>query len=89
MFTEGELSCEDQSPPGRPATDLAAAGEHFIAMFPFSSAKRIASHFRVTYPTAKEMMHRNLGMRRFKRKSQPHLLTEAPDEVTSNSPEPG
>jgi hypothetical protein len=56
--------------------DFGPAFQQFIVKFPFTSAKRIVTHFLVTSLTIKEIMHQDLRMRRFKRKWLPNLLTE-------------
>jgi hypothetical protein len=44
---------------------------------PFASARVIAQHFLATGPTIKDILQRELGMRKFSRRWVPHFLSPA------------
>jgi hypothetical protein len=45
--------------------------------YPFGSARVIAQHFLTTVPTIKDMLQRELGMKKFSRRWVPHFLSPA------------
>jgi hypothetical protein len=45
--------------------------------YPFASARGIAQHFLTTVPTIRDMLQRELGMRKFSRRWISHFLTLA------------
>jgi hypothetical protein len=47
--------------------------EHFLEKFPFASARRIAMHFNVSHSKVKNILSRELGLRKFSRRWVPHL----------------
>jgi hypothetical protein len=47
-----------------------------LEKYPFSSSRVIAQHFLVTIPTVKEILQRELRMRKFSRSWVPYLLSE-------------
>jgi hypothetical protein len=56
---------------------LAALLEAFLQKYPFASAGMITKHFLVNPHTVKEILQRELGMRKFSRRWVPHSLTSA------------
>jgi hypothetical protein len=42
--------------------------EDFLEKFPFASARRIAMHFNVSHSTVKDVLSRELGLRKFSRR---------------------
>jgi hypothetical protein len=47
----------------------------FLDRYPFSSAKAISKHFRISPSTVKQILRRELGLKKFSRRSVPHLLS--------------
>jgi hypothetical protein len=45
--------------------------------YPFASARVIAHHFLTTVPTIRDILERELGMRKFSRRWVPHFLSPA------------
>jgi hypothetical protein len=45
--------------------------------YPFASARLIAQHFLTTVPTIRDILQRELGMRKFSRRWVPHFLSPA------------
>jgi hypothetical protein len=45
--------------------------------YPFASARVITQHFLATVPTIKDILQRELGMRKFSRHLVPHFLSPA------------
>jgi hypothetical protein len=76
-FKNGDLSCKGHSRPERPVLTLGSQFEAFLLKSPFTSARVIAKHFCTTAPTIKDILHRELGMRKFSRSWVPHFLSEA------------
>jgi histone-lysine N-methyltransferase SETMAR len=68
-----------QRPPtGRSTTlDFGAQLEAFLQKYPFASASMIAKHFLVNPHMVKEIIQRELRMRKFSRRWVPHSLTPA------------
>jgi hypothetical protein len=48
----------------------------FLERYPFSSARAIWRHFRSSPPTVKEILGRELGLKKFSRRWVPHVLSE-------------
>jgi histone-lysine N-methyltransferase SETMAR len=80
-FKNGDFSCDDDSRPGRPLATLGPALQKFLDRYPFASAKVISRHFRLSPPTVKEILMRELGLRKFSRRWVPHLLSDAQKEA--------
>jgi transposase len=68
QFKNGDSSCDDDSRPGRPVTILGPVRQKFLDRYPFSSAKVISRHFRLSLPTVKEILRRELGLKKFSRR---------------------
>jgi hypothetical protein len=45
--------------------------------YPFASVRVIAQHFLTTVPAIKEILQRELGMKKFSRRWVPHFLSPA------------
>jgi hypothetical protein len=45
--------------------------------YPFATARVIAQHFLTTIPTIKDILQRELEMRKFSRRWMPHFLSPA------------
>jgi hypothetical protein len=76
-FKNGDLSCKDHSRPGRPVLTLGSRLETSLLKYPFASARVIAQHFCTTAPTIKDILHRELGIRKFSRHWVPYFFSEA------------
>jgi transposase len=76
-FSNGDLSCKDSLRSGRPLLTLGPRLEAFMQKEPFVSAKVIAQHFLTTVPTIKDILQRELGMRKYSRSWVPHFLSPA------------
>jgi transposase len=75
-FREGDRYCEDRNRAGRPFTLLGDVLSKFFSKYPFGSAQNIASDFDVNASTAKNLLARELGLRKFTRRRAPHFLSE-------------
>ena len=75
-FKNGDSSCDDDSRPGRPVTILGPVLQKFLDRYPFSSAKVISRHFRISPSTVKEILRRQLGLKTFSGRWVPHLLSD-------------
>jgi hypothetical protein len=51
--------------------------EAFMQKYPFASARVIAQHFPTTVPRIKDILQRELGMRKFSRRWVSHFLSPA------------
>jgi hypothetical protein len=71
----GVLSYKDSPRSGRPLLTLGPQLEAFIQKDIFASARVIAQHFLTTVPTIKDILQRELGMRKFLRRWVPHFLS--------------
>jgi transposase len=75
-FNTGDLSGDDDSRPGRPISILGPVGQKFLDRYPFSSARVISRHFRISPSTVKEILRRELGLQKFSRRWVPRLLSD-------------
>jgi hypothetical protein len=74
----GDLSCKNLPRAGRQPLTLAPQLEAFLLQkYPFASARVIAQHFLTTVRTVKDILQRELGMKRISRRSVPHLMNDA------------
>jgi hypothetical protein len=71
-FTTGDFSCQDFP------LALGSQFEAFLRQYTFASSRMITRHFLASVPTVKAILRRELGMRKFSRRSVPHLLSETP-----------
>jgi hypothetical protein len=76
-FRNGDLSCINSAPSGQPLLTLGPQSEAFMQKYPFASARVIAQHFLKTVPTIKNILPRELGMRKFSRHWVLHFLSPA------------
>jgi transposase len=76
-FRDGDLSCKDSPRSGGPLLTLGPQLEAFMQKYPFSSARGITQHFLTTVPRIKDILQRELGMRKFSRRWMPHFLSPA------------
>jgi hypothetical protein len=76
-FRNGDLSCKDSPRSGRPFLTLGPQLEAFMQKYPFASARVIAQHFLTTVPMIKDILQRELGLRKFSRRSVPYFLSPA------------
>jgi hypothetical protein len=67
----------NQAKPGRPLHVLGEPLAEFLEQFPFASAGSIAEHFGLSKPTIREIIERELGLRRFSRRWVPHSLSDS------------
>jgi transposase len=63
-FKSGDLSCGDEERPGRPLISLGSALQRFRKQFSFASSRVMAGHFSVDPATAKNILDRELGLRK-------------------------
>jgi hypothetical protein len=56
--------------------------EVFLQKYPFPSANAIAKYFLVTIPTVREILQKELGMKKFSRRWVPHSLSSVPKVAT-------
>jgi hypothetical protein len=75
-FKTGDLSCQDLPRAGHLLLTIGPQLKAFLEKYPFSSSRVIAQHFLVTIPTMKEILERELGVRKLSRPWVPHLLSE-------------
>jgi transposase len=64
-FKSSDLSCLDENRRGRPLTILGPVLKKFLDKYPFASAKVLSRHFDISPPTVKEILHRELGLKRY------------------------
>jgi hypothetical protein len=76
----GDFSCENESRPGRCMSILGPVLQKFLERYPFSGAKVIARHFRISPSTVKEILRRELALQKFSRRWVLHLLCQ--DQTT-------
>jgi transposase len=76
-FKSGDLSCHDEPRAGRPLTILGPVLKTFLDKHPFASARAMSRHFNISSPTVKEILHRELGLKKYTRTWVPHELSEA------------
>jgi hypothetical protein len=67
-FRTGDLSGTDIPRVEQPPLTLGPQVEAFLQKDPFASARIIAKHFLTTASTVKEILLRELGMRKFSRR---------------------
>jgi transposase len=75
-FKNGDLFCDDDSRPGWPTSMLGSVLQQFLDRYPFSSAKVLSRHFRISLSTVKEILTRGVGLQKFSRRWVPHLLSD-------------
>jgi transposase len=75
-FNSGDLSCADLPRRGRPLTSLGSVIEKFLEKHPFASSKVVSRHIDVSASTVKEIMTRELGLKKYTRRWVPHELSE-------------
>jgi hypothetical protein len=68
MFKKGDSSWNDDPRPRRPLEILGPILQKFLDRYPFSSTKVISRHFPLSSPTVKEILIRELGLKKFIRK---------------------
>jgi hypothetical protein len=76
-FRNGDLSCKKSPRSGRHLLTLGLQLEAFKQKCPFARARVIAQHFLTTVPTNKDILQRELGMRKFSWRWMPHFLSPA------------
>jgi transposase len=75
-FKNGDFSDDGDPRPGRPIPVLGLALQKFLDRCPFSGAKVISGHFRISPPTVKETLRRELGLKKVRRSWVPHFLSD-------------
>jgi transposase len=73
-FKNGDLSSDDNWSPGRPISILGPVRAKFLDRYPFPSARIISRHFRISLSTVKEILRRELGLKKFSRIWVSHFL---------------
>jgi hypothetical protein len=76
-FRNDDLSCKDSPRSERPLLTLGPQLEAFMHKYPFASARVIAQHFLTTVPMIKDILQRELGMRKLSRSWVPYFLSPA------------
>jgi hypothetical protein len=64
-FRNGDLSFKDSPRSGRHSLTLGLQLKAFMHKYPFASARVIAQHFLTMVPMIKDILQRELGMRKF------------------------
>jgi hypothetical protein len=67
-FESGDISCEDISRGGRPLADLEELFCMFLQDYLFVSARMLSRHFGVWVTTVKDILARDLGLKKFTRR---------------------
>jgi hypothetical protein len=66
-FESDETSCKDISRAGTALTDLAESFRMFLQDYPFARARMVSRHFRVCATTVKELLARDLALKKLSR----------------------
>jgi hypothetical protein len=66
-FKQANFSLDEESRPGRPLSDIDAAVSQFLKKEPFLSAHTFAKRLAIRPYTIKEILTRDLGMRKLMR----------------------
>jgi hypothetical protein len=77
-FSTGDLSPDDDPRSRPPIEILGQPLQKFLRRCPFSSRKGISTQFRISPPTVKEILGRELGLKKFSRRLVLHLLSDDP-----------
>jgi transposase len=83
-FKSGDLSCPDENRPARPLTILGPVLKKFLDKHPFASAKVLSRHFDISPPTVKEILHRELGLRKYSPRWVPYEPSEGQKKCRVN-----
>jgi hypothetical protein len=75
-FKSGDRSCLNQNRPDRPLPILRPVPKKFLDRYPFAGAKALSRHFDISLPTVKEILHRELGLKKYSRRWVPLELSE-------------
>jgi transposase len=75
-FKTGDLFGDDDSHRCRPISILGPVLQKFLDRYPFSNARVISRHFRISPSTLKEIPRRELGLQKFGRRWVPQLLSD-------------
>jgi transposase len=75
-FNNGDFSCDDDCRPGRPMAIFGLVLQKFLDTYRFSSTKVISRRFRISPPTAKAILRRELGLKKFSSRLVPHLVSD-------------
>jgi hypothetical protein len=76
-FREGNTSCKDKTRSGRSLTIFEDVLSKFLLKYPIASANIIAKHFDISVLTVKDLLIRELGLRKFTRRWVSHSLSAA------------
>jgi hypothetical protein len=71
----GGISCEDISRAGRRLTDLAELFRLFLQDYPFATGRMLSRYFGVCAATVKDILARDLGLKKLTRRRVPHTLS--------------
>jgi transposase len=69
-FKTGDLSCDDDPRPRRPIEIFGPVLRKFLERDPFLSTKVISRHFRISPLALKEVLGRELGLKKFSTRSR-------------------
>jgi hypothetical protein len=73
-FVSAGTSCADLPRARRPPTDLSEPLRQFFHDFPFATARMMSRQFSAHATTIKEILSRDLGLKKFARRRVPHQL---------------
>jgi hypothetical protein len=75
-FKNADFLCDDDSTLIAPCQTLGPLLQKFLDRSPFSRARVISRHLDLSPSTVKEMLRRELGLKKFNRRWVPHLLSD-------------
>jgi transposase len=75
-FKNSDSSCNDDPRPGQPLAVLEPVLQKFLDRHAFSSAKILSRYCRLSPPTVREILRRELGLKTFIRRWVSHLLSD-------------
>jgi transposase len=70
-FKNGDFSCDDDPGHGRPMTVFGPVLQKFLDRYPFSGTKVISIHFHISPPTVKEILRRQLQLKKIQYQIRP------------------
>jgi transposase len=75
-FKTGVATCEDNLRSGRPSSHLGSSLAAFLLEFPFTNTHQMSRNFHTSHYTIKEIVSRQLGLRKFSRCWVPYKLSD-------------
>jgi hypothetical protein len=77
QFGNGDLSWKDAPPTGHPPLTLGWQLAAFLQKYHFASARVLARQFLTSIPVIKEILQRELGLKKFSGRPAPRFLSSA------------